>query len=69
MEIETFEDALAFYRFARMMREDLPDGQYEQIREIVQDYVQSYGKKSSLWPEDAKEGFTQEMRDNMFYWL
>ena len=69
MEINTFKQALEFYSFAKMMKDDLPDGQYEEIREIVTEHVELYGKKTSEWPEEAKESFIEEMRENMLYWL
>lgn len=69
MDIVTFEDALEFYRMCKMMRYDLPDGQWEELLEIVREYVADYGRNAKDWPENAKECFTEEVRENANWWL
>jgi hypothetical protein len=69
MTIKNFQDALSFYSFARMMKYDLPDGQWEDLKDIVSCYVEDYGKDAEKWPEDAKETFADEVRENYNYWM
>jgi hypothetical protein len=69
MKIDSFKTAIEFYSIARSMRDDLPDGQYEDLKEIVQGYIEDYGRKPSEWPEEAKECFTEEIQENYFNWL
>ena len=69
MDIITFEDALEFYGMCKMMKDDLPDGQWEGLKETVADYVAEYGRKPGEWPEDAKECFTEDVRENANWWL
>jgi hypothetical protein len=69
MEIITFTDAVSFYSFAASMRHDLPDGQWEELKGIVADYVADYGRKPGEWPKDAKECFTEDVRENANWWL
>jgi hypothetical protein len=69
MDIITFEDALEFYGMCKMMKDDLPDGQWEELREMVGEYMADYGRKPGEWPEDAKECFTEDVRENANWWL
>jgi len=66
--IKTFEDALEWYGNLRMMRHDLPDGQWQELKEAVRDYVSSYGKDTKKWPEDAKESFKEDVIENLREW-
>jgi hypothetical protein len=68
-KIDSFQAALEFYSFAKMFKDDLPDGQYEDLKEIVQGYIEDYGRKPSEWSEDIKEAFTEDMAENYLYWL
>ena len=67
--IPDFPSALQFYQFARSMRHDLPDGQWDELKELVTDFTKSYGKKTSSWSEATKQSFTEEVRQNYQYWL
>ena len=44
MEITTLSDALHFISFASAMREDLPDGQWEELKETVLPFFRQYGR-------------------------
>lgn len=66
--IKTFDDALFWYGNLKSMRQDLPDGQWQELKEQVSDYVSSYGKDTKKWPEDAKEGFKQTIIENLMEW-
>ncbi|MGI6225703.1 MAG: hypothetical protein ACOYJ1_05535 [Peptococcales bacterium] len=67
--IPDFPSALQFYSFARIMRYDLPDGQWDELKELAVNFAESYGKKAGDWPEAAKQSFTEEVRQNYLYWL
>lgn len=67
--IDTFQSALEFYSFAKMMKDDLPDGQWEEVREIVKEFVREYGGKPSRWTSEVKEAFTEIIKDNYLNWL
>ena len=67
--IKDFAEAMEFYGFARMMKDDLPDGQWEDLKEIAQGYRESYGKDTNQWSEDTKQSFTLEVQENYLYWL
>lgn len=69
MEIITFADAVSFYSFAASMRHDLPDGQWEELREMVGEYMADYGRNAGEWPENAKACFIEEVRENYINWM
>lgn len=69
LEIKTFKDAVAFVNMARMMKDDLPDGQWHDLKELVSDFTYSHGHKTSEWPEEVKKEFVEVVRDNYHYWL
>lgn len=69
MQIETFQDALSFVSFARMMKEDLPAGQWEDLKEIIVGYREDFGGETLTWSEYTQESFTIEVQENYLYWL
>lgn len=64
----TFREALELYQWASMLREDLPDGMWHEIKEAVGDIVACYGRKVSEWPEQAKEEFTEAIAEIFRDW-
>ena len=66
--IKTFEDALEYYSLCRSMRYDLPDGQWDDLKDGVIDLIQTYGKDPLAWPEEVKDEFTATCADNCINW-
>ena len=69
MQITSFEEAIQFVGFAKQMRHDLPDGQWGELKAVITDYVESYGKDTTKWNEDVKAYFTDDVRENYWYWM
>ena len=65
--IKTFEEAYDYFCFCAMMREDLPDGQWEELQDIREELKADYGKVKE-WPSKAKEYFTDAVRECMLAW-
>lgn len=64
----TFQDALNCYETARWLRDDLPDGQWEELRGIKDEFAAKFGNNTSTWSEETKAAFTQEIRENDLAW-
>lgn len=69
MTIDTLGDAMSFISVAKMMKNDLPDGQWDELKEIVNGYRSEFGPKATEWPEGAQADFVEDVRDNYNYWL
>lgn len=66
---QTFEEALQFYSLIRSMRNDLPDGQWLDLKDEVHDLIESEGKNSSTWNDTAKSWFLSILQENITRWL
>lgn len=62
MQVTNLKEALGFYFFVKSFRDDVPDGQSEEVKETGKEPVEAHGKKPSLWPKDTKQEFTDEMQ-------
>lgn len=65
----TFEEALAMVHTARLMRDCLPNGQWDELRSIVSDYRTCYGGDTRNWDEDTRNEFVHEVDQNFLWWL
>jgi hypothetical protein len=65
----TFEEAMAMWHLMRSIRLDLPDGQFEDAKEMVKEYVLFWGSNLEDWPEETKAEFVENMVDNIQRWL
>ena len=69
MEITSLADALHFIPFASAMREDLPDGQWEELKETILPFFRQYGRDAGKWPDDVAAEFVAEVNSNALSWL
>jgi len=66
---QTFEESLSFYSLIRSMRNDLPDGQWLELKDEVHDLIASEGKDTSTWSDSAKSWFLSILQENITRWL
>jgi len=66
---QTFEESLQFYSLIQSMRNDLPDGQWLELKDEVHDLITSEGSDSSTWSAAAKSWFLSILQDNITRWL
>lgn len=64
----TFAEALELYRTASALREDLPDGMWEDLKEAVADIIACHGRKTSEWPDSVKEEFVEAVTEVFEDW-
>ena len=69
MQITSFEEALQLVDFVKQMKYDLPDGQWDELKALVRDYMYSYGGDTNNWDYNAKDYFTDDVRAHYNYWL
>jgi len=68
-QIEVFQDALEYVGTVRMLKDDLPDGQWVELRENIREYFDEYGKDMKSWPIEVKEQFKEDCISNMYSWM
>lgn len=66
---QSFEESLSFYTFIRSMRNDLPDGQWLELKDEIQDIIASSGNDTTLWSDDTKSWFLSVLQTNIERWL
>jgi hypothetical protein len=66
---QSFDEALQFYSLIRSMRNDLPDGQWLELKDEVHDLIASEGKDSTLWNDSTKSWFLSILQENITRWL
>jgi hypothetical protein len=66
---QSFDEALQFYSLIRSMRNDLPDGQWLELKDEVHDLIASEGKDSSTWTSAAKSWYLSILQENITRWL
>lgn len=69
----TFEDALEHFHFIKNMRNDLPDGQWESLKDELLDVFGDENDKLSLSAikesEQSKDIFISIVKNNVSYWI
>ena len=66
---QSFDEALTFYSLIRSMRNDLPDGQWLELKDEVHDIIAASGKDTTLWSSDTKSYFLSVLQANITRWL
>ena len=56
-ELMTFAGALELFAVLKCMRDDLPDGQWQELKESIQELTTTEGKKTSEWSDETKVEF------------
>ncbi len=64
----TFAEALDLYRTALILREDLPDGMWEDLKEAVADIIACHGREVSEWTDSVKEEFAEAVAEVFEDW-
>lgn len=64
----TFHEAINVWYSAMIMKDDLPDGQAAELRKLMDDFKAEYGLHEE-WDDVTKEEFSQEVEQNITYWV
>jgi hypothetical protein len=63
--LESYEDAVHFWRSSRELREDLPDGMFEKLKEAIHAYHAALTPKIEPISEDALEEARKDLIEGM----
>jgi len=63
--LETYEDAVSFWRTARGLREDLPDGMFEKLKEAIASYTAALQPKVQPVSEQALEEARKDLLEDL----
>lgn len=66
--INSFEEAIAFYQMAKWHKDDLPDGQWTELKELMDDLKIEYGAWGT-WNAAVRSSFIDEVKENYVRWL
>ena len=63
--LETYEDAVQFWRTARGLSEDLPDGMFEELKEAIASYNAALSPKIEPISEEALEEARKDLLEDL----